>query len=100
MIPPSSVIRIRRRTHVHIHPGIRCSETYEGILPGFNRVLAMSSESFPEPWAQWLEERGYEIPENPCDLYYASVKGYPEAEKRGKTYAPPRIQKKKAKAPL
>jgi arylsulfatase A-like enzyme len=62
--------------------------TYEGILPGFNRVLAMSSENFPEPWAQWLEERGYEIPENPRDLYYASVEGYPEAEKRGNTYAP------------
>jgi arylsulfatase A-like enzyme len=62
--------------------------TYEGILPGFNRVLAMSSESFPEPWALWLEERGYEVPENLRDLYYASVTGYPEAEKRGQTYAP------------
>jgi len=39
-------------------------KTYEGILPGFN-CLAMSSENFPESWAQWLEERGYKVPENP-----------------------------------
>lgn len=63
-------------------------KTYEGILPGFNRVLAMSSENFPDAWAQWLEERGYKVPENPRDLYYASVEGYPGVEARGKTYAP------------
>jgi arylsulfatase A-like enzyme len=63
-------------------------KTYEGILPGFHRVLAMPSENFPEPWAQWLEERGYDVPENARDLYYESVKGYPGAESRGKTYAP------------
>ncbi len=63
-------------------------KTYEGILPGFNRVLAMSSENFPEVWAAWLEERGYQVPENPSDLYYAAVEGYPGTETRGKTYAP------------
>lgn len=63
-------------------------KTYEGILPGFNRVLAMSSENFPESWAQWLKERGYKVPENPRDLYYTSVEGYPGVEARGKTYAP------------
>lgn len=63
-------------------------KTYEGILPGFNRVLAMSSENFPESWAQWLEERGYKLPENLRDLYYVSVEGYPGVEERGKTYAP------------
>ena len=62
--------------------------TYEGILPGFNRVLAMSSENFPEPWARWLEARGYELPENLRDLYYTSVKDYPGSRERGKTYAP------------
>lgn len=63
-------------------------KTYEGILPGFNRVLAMPSENFPEPWARWLEERGYEVPENPRDLYYEPVEGYPGVGSRGKTYAP------------
>ena len=62
-------------------------KTYEGILPGFN-CLAMSSENFPEPWARWLEERGYKVPENPRDLYYVPVEGYPGAEERGKTYSP------------
>ena len=71
-------------------------KTYEGILPGFNRVLAMSSENFPESWAQWLEERGYEVPKNLRDLYYASVTGYPEVEKRGKTYAPARHSKEES----
>jgi len=63
-------------------------KTYEGILPGFNRVLAMPSENFPDSWARWLEERGYEVPKNPRDLYYEPVKGYPGIEARGKTYAP------------
>ncbi|GAI85694.1 unnamed protein product, partial [marine sediment metagenome] len=63
-------------------------KTYEGILPGFNRVLAMSSENFPESWVQWLKERGYKVPENPRDLYYVSVEGYPGVKARGKTYAP------------
>jgi len=62
-------------------------KTYEGILPGFN-CLAMSSENFPESWAQWLTERGYKVPENPRDLYYVSVEGYSGVEERGKTYAP------------
>ena len=48
----------------------------------------MSSENFPESWAQWLAERGYKVPENPRDLYYTSVEGYPGVEARGKTYAP------------
>jgi len=72
--------------------------TYEGILPGFNRVLAMSSENFPEPWALWLEERGYEVPKNLRDLYYASVTGYPEVEKRGKTYAPAPYSKEESES--
>ncbi len=71
-------------------------KTYEGILPGFNRVLAMPSQNFPESWAQWLEERGYEVPENPRDLYYASVERYPGMETRGKTYAPARYSKEES----
>lgn len=44
--------------------------TYEGVLPGFSQVLAMFSLIFPEPWANWLEEQGYTLPENLRDLYY------------------------------
>ncbi|MBU2645151.1 alkaline phosphatase family protein [bacterium] len=58
------------------------------ILPGFDTFLGMSSEHVPGYWAQWLKERGYELPENLRDLYYESVVGYPGAEKRGKTFAP------------
>ncbi len=68
-------------------------KTYEGILPGFARVLAMPSTSFPEPWARWLEAKGYSLPENLSDLYYKSVENYPGAENRGKTYAPARYSK-------
>ena len=69
-------------------PGDTVLKTHEGILPGFNRVLAMPSENFPDPWARWLEERGYEVPEDPRDLYYKPVEGYPGVESRGKSYAP------------
>jgi len=62
--------------------------TYESILPGF-KCLAMSSEEFPEDWALWLEEKGYPVPDNPRDLYYKAVEGYPGAEGRGNTYSPP-----------
>jgi len=72
------------------HPDDPSLKTYEGILPGFDRVLAMPtpSESCPEPWALWLEERGYKVPDDPHDLYYQAVEDYPGAEARGKTYAP------------
>ena len=63
-------------------------KTYEGILPGFSRVLAMASISFPESWARWLEAKGYRLPENLGDLYYQSVENYAGAENRGKTFAP------------
>ncbi|UCF92813.1 MAG: alkaline phosphatase family protein [Desulfobacterales bacterium] len=67
--------------------------TYEGILPGFKRVLAMPSTSNPEPWALWLEERGHPVPENLRDLYYNPIENYPGAATRGKTYAPARYPK-------
>ena len=63
-------------------------KTYEGILPGFSQVLAMPSTSFPEPWARWLEAKGFRLPENLSDLYYQPVENYPGAETRGRTFAP------------
>jgi len=63
-------------------------KTSDGVLPGFQRVLALTATSRPEPWALWLEKRGYKVPENLRDLYYKSVEGYAGVETRGKTYAP------------
>ena len=63
-------------------------KTYEGILPGFSKVLATSSASLPESWARWLEAKGYSLPGNLSDLYYQSVENYPGAENRGRTFAP------------
>jgi arylsulfatase A-like enzyme len=63
-------------------------KTYEGILPGFARVLAMPSTSFPEPWARWLAAKGYKLPGNLRDLFIKSGENYPGAGSRGKTYAP------------
>ncbi len=63
-------------------------KTYEGILPGFHRVLAMPSTSFPEPWARWLEEQGFPLPAKLRKLYYNQVDNYPGAKDRGVTYAP------------
>lgn len=67
----------------------RCSpedpvlKTYEGILPGFNQVLAMPSEDAPHVWGRWLLGRGFNLPQNLRDLYYDQVNDYPGAKDRG-----------------
>jgi arylsulfatase A-like enzyme len=63
-------------------------KTYEGILPGFQHVLAMPSETFPQPWARWLAARGFSLPDDLRDLYYGQVKAFPGADERGVSYAP------------
>jgi arylsulfatase A-like enzyme len=68
-------------------------KTYEGILPGFQQVLAMPSTSFPYPWARWLDQRGYRVPDDPRELYYETLKNYAGAKDRGKTFAPARYSK-------
>ena len=73
---------------LHIHPKIRCSKPTKAFFQGLTGFWRCPAENFPEPWALWLEERGYEVPKNLRDLYYASVTGYPGVESRGKTYAP------------
>ncbi len=62
--------------------------TYEGILPGFNQVLAMPSEDAPHVWGRWLQAHGFDLPQDLRDIYYGQVKNYPGAEDRGVTYAP------------
>ena len=41
--------------------------SYEGVLPGITPQVLMIAE--PRPWAEWLREKGYEIPERCGELY-------------------------------
>ncbi len=41
--------------------------SYEGPLPGIKPLLQMGT--FPDAWADWLESKGYEIPEPNWRLY-------------------------------
>ncbi|MFT7306093.1 MAG: arylsulfatase A-like enzyme [Candidatus Azotimanducaceae bacterium] len=42
-------------------------KSYEGPLPGINPVCMMGT--FPDAWADWLKDKGYEIPDNTYMLY-------------------------------
>jgi len=42
-------------------------KSYEGPLPGIKPVCMMGT--FPDAWASWLKEKGYEIPEPNYKLY-------------------------------
>jgi len=59
---------------------------YEGPLPGFRPELLLM-ESRPMQWMEFLKSKGYDVPENPDDLYHP-VEGYPGAEGKGRTYPP------------
>ena len=41
--------------------------SYEGPLPGINPICMMGT--YPNQWASWLQEKGYETPENTYLLY-------------------------------
>jgi arylsulfatase A-like enzyme len=60
---------------------------YEGPLPGFKSELLLM-ESNPVPWIAFLKSKGYDVPDNPSDLY-EPVKNYPNAEGKGRSYPPP-----------
>jgi len=47
--------------------------TYEGVLPGFRAVVHLPEHL--QPWAEWLAEKGYEIPANARDLYLPVTDG-------------------------
>lgn len=38
-------------------------QTYEGVLPGFDCILDLTDRR--RPWADWVESRGYSIPDDP-----------------------------------
>ena len=52
------------RAHPPDDPILR---SYEGPLPGISIGVMMGT--FPDPWAAWLAERGYEIPDPNFHLY-------------------------------
>lgn len=43
-------------------------KTYEGVLPGFIHKANLNLEGLDQ-WLAWLEERGYDVPANPLDIY-------------------------------
>ncbi len=58
---------------------------YEGVLPGFSPVCHLNGTW--APWLAVLKSKGYEIPENPTDIFKPKS-SYPGAENKGPTYAP------------
>lgn len=47
--------------------------SYEGPLPGIDPVVLMGEN--PIAWAEWLAARGYDVPENPVELYLRKREG-------------------------
>jgi arylsulfatase A-like enzyme len=64
--------------------------TYEGPMPGFSVVALMQSDE--KPWVTHLRRLGYDVKPGDIDDARRPVAGYPDAEKRGPTYAPPRYK--------
>jgi hypothetical protein len=60
-------------------------KSYEGPLPGIRPVIYMGT--FPDAWADWLKDRGYDIPEPNWKLY-TQKKDVPEYENGGEYAAP------------
>lgn len=60
-------------------------QSYEGPLPGINPVLMMGEN--PKAWANWLGERGYDIPE-PNWKFYTTKADVAEYEDGGDVPAP------------
>jgi arylsulfatase A-like enzyme len=69
-------------------PGDPVLKSYEEVIPGFHRVLAMPTPNQPQDWARWLSRRGFALPEDLKDLYRKRVANYPGADERGPTLAP------------
>ncbi|MFP6805595.1 MAG: alkaline phosphatase family protein [Pseudomonadales bacterium] len=60
-------------------------KSYEGPLPGINSKIYMGT--YPDAWADWLKQRGHEIPDNTYELY-TKRKDVPEYENGGDVPAP------------
>ena len=62
--------------------------TYGGVLPGFSVGFRYSDGEILLPWLQELTAKGYQLPDNLFDTYLGRA-DYPDAEKRGHSYAAP-----------
>jgi arylsulfatase A-like enzyme len=60
-------------------------QSYEGPLPGIKPVLMMGT--FPDAWAKWLGDQGYDIPD-PNWKFYTQKADQPEYENGGMVPAP------------
>lgn len=60
-------------------------KSYEGPLPGIRPIISMGT--FPDAWADWLSDRGYDIPK-PNYKLYTQKKNLPEYENGGDVAAP------------
>ena len=67
-------------------PGDPDLKKYEGVLPGLTPVVLLDSENLP--WLAYLKGKGYETPLGPWEIHQP-IANYPNAEKRGPTFAPP-----------
>jgi arylsulfatase A-like enzyme len=63
-------------------------KTYEGTLPGIKPIVYMGS--YPDAWADWLADQGYDIPDPNWKLY-TQKKDVPEYEQGGDFAAPLQI---------
>lgn len=70
-------------------------KTFQRVLPGMTSVLGDTKKAMHSEWFYWLEERGYEVPDDPNDML-APVANYPGADQRGITYAPPAFSKEES----
>ena len=70
-------------------------KTYESVLPGFAPVCHVNSVA--KPWLADLKEKGYPVPDCAADMLKPES-GYPGAEGKGKTFAPPRFKAEDSRA--
>jgi arylsulfatase A-like enzyme len=64
--------------------------TYEGPMQGFTIVALMQADE--KPWVTHLRRLGYDVKPGDIDDARRPAESYPDAEKRGPTYAPPRYK--------
>ncbi len=74
----------------YFDPDHEFMKTYEGPLPGIKAVVMMGT--YPDAWAEWLGQQGYDIPD-PNWKFYTDKKNVTEFEKGGTGPAPLAIPK-------
>lgn len=68
------------------HPDDPALKSYEGVMTGFFPWLRLPEN--PLAWIAWLRRLGYDVPPSGHLNAMRQVADYPEAERRGPTYAP------------